>query len=78
MRDRFISGTIDPVQVGKIAGAANHVHKASSASTGSKGTAHGGAGSKYQQPKPEHKHTISVTSGANLPPYVKLVYIMKL
>ncbi len=78
LRDRFILGSKTFEEVGVAGGKASHTHAATSAKTDSKWTAHGGVGSKYEQPKPGHTHGISVQSSNNLPPYVKLAYIMKL
>ncbi|GGK80959.1 hypothetical protein EHS89_14640 [Amphritea balenae] len=78
LRDRFILGGKAFDEVGVVGGAVSHTHTATSIKTKSTWQARPGVGSKYSQPKPEHTHAISVGKSNNLPPFVKLAYIMKL
>lgn len=77
LRDRFIMGTNEPDQVGKTAGAKTHAHKASSSKTGNTETRLGGVGKGYQQPVEKHTHPVAIADASSLPPFVKLVYLMR-
>lgn len=76
LRDRFILGTVPSDRdLRRDGGSATHVHEAST------GRGDGSIGIDYDDSpsaaSPGHIHTVEVQEASNLPPHVKLLYIMK-
>lgn len=76
LTDRFIRGTDRFDLMGLPGGALTHHHGGQTAQPSSTQGIHSGAGNKHTMPVPGHTHPIS--DSENLPPFVWLVYIMKL
>jgi len=76
LTDRFIRGTDRFDLMGLPGGALTHHHGGQTAQPSSTQQIHAGAGNKHAMPVPGHTHAIPASE--NLPPFVWLVYIMKL
>jgi hypothetical protein len=76
LRGRFIRGTVQWLPVPVTGGAETHQHTGSTLGNTDKRGAHGGAGASYNQPAEVHTH--GITADRHLPPFVDIVYIMKL
>lgn len=77
LRNRFVLG-LDPATgaVGEVGGSADHVHTASvSESRGDRKDVEDG--DDHDVADDDHSHTVTVGRASNLPPFVKLAYIMK-
>ena len=76
LRDRFVLGTVPGESAGQPGGSARHTHRASA------GKADGGIvgvdsdNDAWAAPG-GHGHAVSVAEAEHLPPFVRLVYIMK-
>lgn len=76
LRDRFVLGTVPGEPAGQSGGSARHAHRASA------GKADGGIvgvdsdNDAWAAPG-GHGHGVSVAEAEHLPPFVRLVYIMK-
>jgi hypothetical protein len=75
--DYFIRGTDDYNNIGHSGGAENHSHSGQTGNpTGIRGI-NAGVGRTHQVPH-DHTHPLSITENNHIPPFVCLVYIMKL
>jgi hypothetical protein len=76
LRDRFVMG-LDPANgaLGERGGAVTHTHAATVGGPSATKTVDNG--DRERVAVPDHTHAVTVESASNLPPYVKLVYIMK-
>lgn len=73
LRDRFIFGTAEPVNIGAMGGKINHLHSG----TTSNGINTNGPKKDHHHEGGVHHHTFTTESSEHLPPFVKLIYIMK-
>ncbi|MDM3872035.1 hypothetical protein QSV34_11825 [Porticoccus sp. W117] len=78
LRNRFIRGTNLFDSVGKSGGQSSHTHTANSAKTSSTVDIKSGAFGAKNAATGSHKHDITVENSTNLPPFLSLVYIVKL
>ena len=78
LKDRFVFGTTDINSLGMIGGEKNHSHQASSANNTNKQAKKSGIGKKHDLATAGHAHTVNVEEGGSYPPFVRLVYLMKL
>ena len=76
LRGRFIRGTAQWLPVPATGGAETHQHTGATLGNTAKRSAHGGAGAGYHQPAEVHTH--GITADSHLPPFVDILYIMKL
>jgi hypothetical protein len=76
LRGRFIRGTGQWTPTPPVGGAEQHAHGGKTQNNTATRDAHGGAGRSYNQPAERHSHVIE--ADMHLPPYIGLVYIMKL
>jgi hypothetical protein len=74
---RFIRGTDQFADMGHPGGASTHHHGGKTGNPSSTQEIHSGAGRKHMIPVPGHIHQIQIGESENLPPFVWLVYIMK-
>ncbi len=74
LRDRFIYGTADVVEVGMDGGGEGHQHSGTTSHVG----ASSGEDDKDHKRTGAHSHTFETSvDSAELPPFVRLIYIMK-